>query len=305
MAVFLGCQGRIELRRTTTQEVYSSVVNPSDVNPDRNRFSFDFDAGMLLTGDQIYIKATDGKPLDFIAPSGWPTNEVYRDGLWFLNVDEVGGIRLYRKFDEAIAGEIEGRVDLRTPSRNIPITVEVRSNIERILGQVTSFEFNTERNAVDVTSLSEDFKRHYSGLISGSGRIECFFDYQRLACDPAYQGASTNAIELPRYMNELILRTRLGSEFWARLYLVSRGPKEYGSTDDVDDEVYYEIDGVTTNVGMAFEPSEPIRTTVEFVTTGRIHFRTKTVSNFLLQENYGRLRQEENQTGFIEVEQQE
>jgi hypothetical protein len=295
MAVFLGCEGSIELRRTTTQEVYESAVNGSDVNDQRHRFSFDFETGMLLTGDMVFIRATDGGLLDFVTPAGWPDGNIYADGAWFLHVDEVGGIKLYRKFDDAVAGEANGLVHLQQPSRTIPIAVEVRSNIGRIMAQVSSFEMNTERDAVDVTSLSEDFRQQYSGLISGSGRITCFFDYQHSLCDPMLAENPADTIELPRYMNELILRTKLGSEFFARLYLIGRGAKPGGRVVDRDDEVYYEIEGVTTNVGMVFEPSRPIEATIDFVTTGRIHFRTKSISNYILAENGNRIQLEASQ----------
>ena len=56
---------------------------------------------------------------------------------------------------------------------------------------------------------------------------------------------------------------------------------------------------------MGFEPTQPVRTTIQFVTTGEIRLRTKTVSNYVLQEDFGRIRVEENQEGFLEKEDQE
>jgi hypothetical protein len=301
VAVFLGYTGRVELRRSTQDAPISATLRPSDVNASKNRFSFDFELGTFLSGDQVEISTADGTLLDFIAASGWPTNTQYRDGVWFLSVDEVGGISLYRNFDDAINGESTGRVDLLALNRVLPINIRVVNSTERILGQVRSFEFNTERNAVDVTALSEDFRRQYSSLISGSGRIECFFDYQRSLGDPAYRGAA-NGYELSRYMNELVLRTKNGSEFNAKLYLVGRGAKPLGRAEDTNDEVYYDITGVITNIGMAFSPEEPITATIDFVTTGRINFRVTTVSNYLIQENADRILLEANQSGFIELE---
>jgi len=76
MAVLLGEIGKVELRRTQLDESLSGTVKSSDVNPTKDRFSFDFPLGLLITGDQIEMKTTDGSLLSFIAASGWPTNQV-------------------------------------------------------------------------------------------------------------------------------------------------------------------------------------------------------------------------------------
>ena len=304
MAVLLGYQGQVELRRSQVDEEFLGSVAASDVNTDRDRFSFDFPSGMLITGDQIEMRTTDGSLLSFISADGWPTNTVYSDGIFYLYVDEADGIRLYQNFDDAISGEVTGRINLANAGRTVPIAIRVRNNNERILGQVKSFELNTERESVDTTTLSDEFRRQYSGLISGSGRITCFFDYERRALDPMTRGAGAS-IEMPFYVHQLLLRTRLGSEFGAKLTLVGRGPKPYGRQEDTDDEIWYEFEARITNVGIAFDPTEPIESTIDFVTTGEIKLRTRYVSNYLLQEDTGRIRQEANQSGFLELEQQD
>jgi len=156
MAILMGEGGCIELRRTQVDEELLGTVHQSDVNVSKDRFSFDFPLGMLITGDQIELKTTDGSLLDFIGPSGWPTNKVYKDGIFYIFVDEVGAIRLYSKFDEAVSGEVKGRADLVDPGRSVPISIKVRNNNERIVGQIREFEINTERDAVDVTGLSDE-----------------------------------------------------------------------------------------------------------------------------------------------------
>lgn len=307
MAVLLGYQGQVELRRSQVDEEYTGNVAISDVNVTKDRFSFDFPSGMLITGDQIEMRTTDDSLLSFVSADGWPTNTVYKDGIFYIFVDEVGSIRLYQTFDAAISGEVAGRINLANPGRTVPIAVRVRNNNDRILGQVKSFELNTEREGVDTTALSDEFRRQYSGLISGSGRITCFFDYERRSGDPMVRGQSAGIMEMPLYVHQLLLRTRLGSEFGARLTLVGRGPKPYGRYEDFDDEIWYEFEARVTNVGIAFDPTEPIESTIEFVTTGEIKLRTRYVSNYLLQEQGAtdRIRQEANQSGFLEVEQQE
>jgi len=305
MAVLLGEIGQIELRRTSLDEPITGTIKPSDVNASRRRFSFDFTLGLLITGDQIEIKTTDGTLLSFIGSDGWPSNQVFKDGIFYVFVNEIGGIRLYKTFDEAISGEITGSVSLVVPNRDIPISINVRNNNERILGQVISYEVNTQRESIDSTALSDEFRREYSGLISGSGRITCFFDYERRPNDPQIRGESSNVVEMPIYLNQLLLRTKVGSEFWAKVTLVGRGAKPGGRAEDVNDEVWYEFYARITNAGLSFSAGEPIESTIEFVTTGHIELRTKTVSNYLLQEDTDRIVQEANQSGFLEVEQQD
>jgi len=305
MAVFLGNYGQVELKRTQFDEEVFGDVEQSDVNTNKDRFSFDYPTGMLITGDRVEIKSTDDTDLDFIDSSGWSDDTVYPDGIFYIYVDEVGAIRLYNEFDEALAGEVAGRVPLNDPGRTIPIEIEVVNNKFRILAQVRSFELNTEREAVDVTTLSDEFRNLVSGLISGSGSINCFFDYEARDCDPNI-GVSPSNVEMPIYMNQLILRTRLGSEFHAKLTLIRDCPKPYGRESDEDDEIWYEFDARVTNVGMQFSATEPIESTINFVTTGEIQLRSRSIANRVLQENDGTLELEDNQEeGSIDLEQEE
>ena len=306
MAVFLGSEGCVELKRTQVDEDIFGTVQPSDVNANKNRFSFDYPLGMLITGDRVEIKTTDSSDLDFVDASGWPDNRVYPDGIFFLNVDELGAIRLYHNFDDALSGEPEGRIPLNSITRNIPIEIEIQNNVYRILGQVRSFELNTEREAVDVSALSDEFRKQYSGLISGSGQINCFFEYEKRDCDPMLPKCD-GEIELPIYMNQLILRTRLGSEFHAKLTLISRGPKPYGDMGDINDTIWYEFDARLTNVGMSFEPTQPIESTIDFVTTGEIKLLSKFTGSKMLQEDLDAIHQEANQdpAAFIDLEQED
>lgn len=303
MAVFLGYSGRVELIRSTQDDKLIANLNSSDVNSDKDRFSFDFELGTFLTGDQVQISTVDDSLLDFIDSSGWLDSTQYNDGIWYLNVDELGGISLYFTFDDAIAGEAAGRVNLLPLTRNLSLNIKVLNSSERILGLVTSYEFNTERSAVDVTALSEDFKQQYSGLISGSGSISCFFMYKHTTAACASPvSALKSSYELPRYLNELILRTKQGSEFKAKLYLVTRGPKPTGNPDDTDDEVFYEITAVITNIAMVFDPTEPIKAEIDFVTTGKISFKVNLGANYLVQENGGRIGLGVRQGGYLELE---
>ena len=295
MAVYLGTIGLVELTRSSIDETFLSDVNPSDVNVSRNRFSFDFAEGQLLTGDQLEIKATDGGLLDFVAGWGYP------DGKWYIHVDEVGGIALYVEFQDAVNGEAANRVPLTLPSRDIPIEVKVADNVSRCLGQVTSYELNTARDAVDVTELGEEFHRQYATLISGNGTLNCFFDYRTDPC--ALDGTDISSIEEVVYLHQLVLRQQLGSEFKARLSLVRAG-----SGQKVTDELWYEFDAVVTNVGVAFEPAQPVRSTINFVATGPITLKVGAPSIYLVQEQDAKSRiglERSQGYGFLLPEQEE
>jgi hypothetical protein len=307
MAVLLGSSGQIELRRTTLNDrAFQGTIAPSDINTVKDRFSFDFPQGMLMTGDQVAIKTRDGSTLAFISPGGWPVPGDYPDGIWYVFVDEVGGLRLYQRFDDAVSGEAATRVQLQAITAPVPIEVRVVNNIDRIVGQVTDFELNTSREAVDVTELGEEFRQQHSTMISGSGSMNCFFDYERRLCDNL-SDITAGFVEMPIYLHQLLLRTQLGSGFWAKLTLIGRGQKPGARAEDYDDEIWYEFDALVTNVGIAFEPTQPVKTTIQFVTTGEIRLRTRTVTNYIVKEQDGisRLRLEENQVGFLEKEDQE
>lgn len=298
-AVYLGESGQFELTRDALGERIGSEVRGSDVNPVADRFSFDYPTGALITGDMLEIKATDRSLLEFVSPGGWGDNQQHTHGKWYVHIDEVGGVKLYRKFEDAVAGERTGRVELIPLRRVIPIEFTVSNAIGRCMAEVTGFSFSTTRETQDVSELSEEFRRQYSTTISGSGQLTCYFDYRQRGCNgPVYEYP-----ELPVYLHQLVLRHRLGAEFKARLFLIT-----YGSNDrernSLNDQVFYEINGVVTNVGISFEPGAQVRSTVDFITTGEIKLKVKTTTNYLLQEQSSpsRIALEEYQDGFLELE---
>lgn len=276
MTVLLGNVGYVELTRATVDTPFTSVVNGADVAVGKGRFSFDFPVGLLITGDRIEFRATDGGLLDFVAPSGWVVNEVQDRGTWYVNVDELGGIRLYNSFSDALNGEKPGQVQLAAPTRNILIEVRAERTYGSCLARVVSYEFNNARDAVDVTELSDDFRKQYSGLISGSGSFDCYFSYRADLC------AQTNQPTEPAiYMHQLILRQRIGSQFKARLYVIGRGA---GVGAAENDQVWYEFEGLITNSGLSVAPSQLIRSRIDFVTTGEIRLKAATAETSYLQQ---------------------
>lgn len=295
MTIFLGNHGRIELKRTYSDTTYSSIVDPADVNPGKNRFSFDFPTGMFVTGDRIEITATDGGLLTFVAASGWSNTTQQNNGSWYAFVDEIGGIKLYDTFANSLNGEAAGQIDLVTPDRSIPIRARIADGAMRILGEIESFELNNAREAVDVTALSDDFRRQQSSLITGSGSIQCLFNYKSRT-DPITQRPE----ELSVYLHQLILRQKLGSQFKAQLYVVTPGCDPNPASNDY---LWFELDGLITNAGVALSPGTVISSRFDFISTGPIKLKAITqTAGLLLQESSDYLLLEQGQNGRLELD---
>lgn len=292
MSVYLGAYGNVYLKRKSAQGFKTSVVNPADVNASRNRFSFDFETGFLVSGDQVEIQSTNNTTLAFVTSAGWVNGIVQTGGKWFVNVDELGGIRLYSTFSAALAGDATSAIALASIATAIPITVKIANTVPRMMGQCVSYELNTSREAVDTTALSDEFRSQYSTLMSGSGQFTAFWDYTDVR--------TAGVQEAPHYLLQLALRTEIGSEFSAQFYLKSRGNAPDGGTDLVSDELWYEVDGVLTQAGISFEPDGPVRVVADFVTTGPIQLRARLAAeDRLLQENTDDLQLEQDTTSVI------
>jgi hypothetical protein len=269
MTVYLGTFGLVELKREFKDNALFSVVNADDVNVTRKRFSFDFEHGQLLTGDQVDIKSTDGSALSFI--SGYTKTAVKK----FINVDELDGIRFYNSFADAVNGGTANAVALATPSGNIPIEVTVENTDARILASVQSYELNTQRESIDTTSLSDQFRSQISALMSGSGRMACEWDY-----------VSDGTKDIPHYLLQLLLRTKIGSQFRAKFYIKQENYNPSGVAAQANDQLWYEFDGVLTACAMNFAPSSLVQFTADFITTGPIELQTSLApTDNLLQEN--------------------
>ena len=277
MAVYLGNIGNIEITRQASENDLESIVNPSDVNAGRDRFSFDFDEGSLISGDLVEITATDGTNLDFIDVSGWGNNIVQSSGNWYIFIDELGGIRLYDNFDDSLEGSTQGLIPLTEIIRNIPIRVTVRNRDKRLLACVTDYELNTNRETVDITALSDQYRQQYSSLITGSGRITAQWDYVNEAGD-----------EPVNYLMQLVLRTEIGSGFHAKFFIKSADTDAAGgsfSATQLNDALWWEFDALVTSSATSFAPGDIIVSTIDFVATGPIKLRARTTSaKRLLQE---------------------
>lgn len=298
MSVYLGTFGDITLRRSSASAIKESVVNPGDVNAIKRRFSFDFDSGYLISGDQLEITSTDGTNLDFIDASGWRNNTVQASGKWYINIDELGGIKLYETFADALTGDTASAVVLQDLNRDIPIKVEVENVAMRQLGQVISYELNTNRDVVDITGMAEEFRSQWSGLMSGSGRVVCLWDYRDTVGGGQY--------ETINYLMQLALRTEIGSEFDANLYIKTDSYHPDGGVSLINDALWYEVRGVITQAAIQFQSGTVVEATADFITTGPIRLKTRTQpKRYLLQEDGGKIGLEQDPTSFLLLEEPE
>ena len=277
MGIYLGNIGNVEITRRSIEDGLKSIVNPSDVNASRNRFSFDFDEGCLISGDFIELATTDGTTLDFVDSSGWSDNTVYSSGNWYVFIDELGGIRLYDNFDDSLEGSTSGLVSLVAINRDIPITATVRDRGGRLLACVTDYELNTNRETVDITVLSDRYRQQYSSLITGSGRITAQWDY-----------VNESSQEPVHYLMQLVLRTEIGSGLHIKLYIKSSNTDAAGGSfagTQFNDALWWEFDALITNSATSFAPGDIIVSTIDFVATGPIKLRSRTTTpSRLLQE---------------------
>jgi hypothetical protein len=277
MGIYLGNIGNVEIARRSIEDGLTSIVNPSDVNASRNRFSFDFDEGCLISGDLVEITTTDGTNLDFIDPSGWGDATVQSSGDWYVFIDELGGIRLYDNFDDSLEGSTAGLVPLAAIARDIPISVTVRDRGGRLLACVTDYELNTNRETVDITALSDRYREQYSSLITGSGQITAQWDY-----------VNETGQEPVHYLMQLVLRTEIGSGLHLKLYVKSADTDASGgsfSATQLNDALWWEFDALITNSATSFAPGNIIVSTIDFVATGAIKLRARTTApSRLLQE---------------------
>jgi hypothetical protein len=278
MAVYLGNSGLVSIQRSGAT-TYTSTLDPGDVNVAQKRFSFDFPNDTFITGDYLQITRVGGGNLDFIDASGFTPAGVTSTGAWYVSVDAVGGIRLFKTWGAALKGDFDEAVTLATPSGSYSISVYVANAGYRTLGEVVSYELSNQRAALDATVLGEEFVNQISGLVSGSGRLSCFWDF-----------GGDSDIERAQYIHHLILRQQLGSNFSAALTLKRNGESAATGPSDTDStQLYYLIDGLITNVGISFTAGEAVQSQIEFVTTGQIQLRYSTggsiAGSLLLQED--------------------
>ena len=256
MTVYLGNAGNIELTRDS-EDIITGTIKVASINVNKNMFSFDVSLGAFVTGD--FVEFSSASVLSFV--SGY----AYTKGNWFVNVDQLSGLRLYPTYADAVAGTSNNRVALAVPGANIAVSCKILNSVPRILANIIRFELSTDREAVDTTELGDEFRNQFSTLITGSGSIECIFDY-----------AVAGDTEVAVYLHNLLLRQQFGSDFKANLYILSEGQGQ--GVNAANDSVWYEINGVMTNAAISCAAGDIIGSTFTFVTTGEIKLRVQTTT---------------------------
>lgn len=278
MTYFLGEYGKIKLQRKASNSFQTSIA-PADVNTALNRFGFEGSFENLLTGDQIRIATEDSRGLAFLPSSTWPDGggDILDEVIAYSNVNAVGGVRLFEYFSQAINNNRTDEYPVQAFTGDpIAVDVSVRGSVERVLGDVTGYTFNTDRESLDTTTMSDRFRKMYSaGLISGSGSIDCLFNTTN-------SGLTENSL----LMLQLINRTDIGSEFSCFLQLTESDV--YTNTQDV----YYEFDAMVTRTGLEVRPDQAISCAIDFVTTGEIRLLIGEPSGYILKEDDDRLQQQ-------------
>jgi len=276
MTVFLGAHGTVKLRRNAGQKVnqITDSINPADVNTVLNRIGFDTSLDNLLTGDRVDIVTTDPRGLECFAASAWQSATVEPAISTYVNVNAAGGLRFFPTFADAVNNNraVEFTVYAFTGAP-IPIKYSVRDISYNTLGNVVSYQLNTDREALDSTTLSDKFRNQYAaGLISGNGTIDCLFDY-----------TTQNEKETPLLMLQLIQRLDIGSEFDCAFYLTD------AEITPTTQTVFYQVTAMVTRAGVEVNSNDVIRCAVDFVTTGEIRLLVGRPADYILKEDNDRI----------------
>lgn len=280
MAVFLGGTGHVKLRRGSSENYGASTdtISLDDVNTVLNRLSFASAIENLLTGDRLAISTTDSRGLVCFAPSAWGSNTVEDELSAFINVNPAGGLRFFRLYEDAINNNRSAELTVASFAGSpIAIDYSIADIRYNVLGNVTSYTLNTDREAIDITGLNDKFRKQYSaGLLSGSGTIDCLFDYK-----------TTGIKEASLLMLQLIQRVDIGSQARLALYITDK------TLDSSLTSVYYEFDAVITRTGVNVTAQDAVECTIDFVTDGDIRLLVGEPSGYVLQEDDDRIQLEQ------------
>ena len=280
MAVFLGNYGNVRLKRGsfTPYAFLSNEISPDDVNVALNRLSFDGAAENLLTGDRITISTEDPRGLVCFDPAIWSSGITESSISAYINVNAVGGLRFFALFEDAVNNNRSVEYALAAfAGAPLEIRVSIHDARANILGNVTGYTLNTDRESIDATTLSDKFRKQYSaGLISGNGSIDCLFDY-----------TTTGVKETPLLMLQLIQRIDIGSEFDLALYLTDK------ELNPELNNVFYEMVAVVTRTGITVDTSNAITCSIDFVTTGELRLLVGEPAGYILKEDDDRVELEQ------------
>jgi len=291
MTYFVGNVGNVRLRRNN-EVVLSALVKDADVTVALNRVGLEGAADNLLTGDKVTISTADTRGLLFFAVGSWTDGEgvEQRSFSAHVNVNAAGGLRFFPTFADAVNNNraVEYQVKSFTGDPLL-IQLVVRDIAANVLGDVTGYTFNTDREGLDATTLNDKFKRMYSaGLISGSGKIDCLFN-----------NLTSGVKETPLLMLQLIHRVDIGSEFDC---LLSITDSENDPALFASDNIYYEFAAMVTRAGLELSASDIISCSIDFVTTGEIKLLVGRPSGYILKEDDDRIALNQDSLAFLLAE---
>ena len=301
MAFYTGEAGCIELKRTggggrnpcggtDTENALNRIrvhLDDGDVTVARRRFNVRENIeGAFISGDQIDIATVDDSNLILVE------GHEYNDWRGFVHVDPLGGMKLYKRFEDAISGDVSTALPLVAADETQELYMSTRSDSFTPLGNVTSFEFTTERQTIDTTILGQEFvSRYEAGLISGQGVINCIWEDSATLCEETGIPVA-GGYEFPYYLAQLCIRLKEGADFYGRFFIY----KNDTVNAPIESSVWYEAECIVTQVSTSVEPGRLITSTINFVTTGKFRLSSGVPPYYLLQEDgFSYILLEENQ----------
>jgi hypothetical protein len=291
MTYFIGNVGNVRLRRNNNL-TFSAIVKDADTITVLNRIGIEGATDNLLTGDKITISTPDPRGLVFFPVTNWIDGEgvVQTAFSAFINVNAAGGIRFFPTFATAVNNDraYEWTI-VNFAGAALTVEIKVRDVSANVLGDVTGYKFNTDREGLDATTLNDKFKRmHSAGLISGAGSIDCLFNNK-----------TSGVNETPLLMLQLIHRVDIGSEFDCLLNITdSRVDPTLGASGNI----FYEFTGLVTRSGLELSASEIISCSIDFVTTGEIKLLVGQPAGYVLKEDDDRIALNQNSLEFLLTE---
>jgi len=288
MTYFLGNVGNVRLRRNS-ENVINTIIKDADTITVLNRIGFEGSVDNLLTGDKVTLSTDDPRGLIFFPVNSWVDGEGVTQTSFsaFINVNAAGGIRFFPSFQSAVNNIRAEEYTIQNFAGDpLPLRIQVRDISANVLGDVTNYEFNTDREALETTVLSDKFKRMYSaGLISGSGKIDCIFNNQ-----------TSGVKETPLLALQLINRVEIGSEFDCLLSITDQ------ENDPTALDIYYEFTAMVTRSGLQVSATELITCSIDFVTTGEIKLLVGRPSGYILKEDDDRISLNQDNLAFLLTE---
>lgn len=291
MTYFVGRVGNVRLRRNNNLSL-TAIVKDADTITTLNRLGIEGAIDNLLTGDKITISTPDARGLIFFPVTNWIDGEGVMQTAFsaFINVNAAGGIRFFPTFATAVNNDRDYEYTIVNFAGDpLLVEIKVRDVSANVLGDVSGYTFNTDREGLDATTLSDKFKRMNSaGLLSGSGSIDCLFNNK-----------TSGVNETPLLMLQLIHRVDIGSEFDCLLNITD-------SLNDLSlsasDNIFYEFTGLVTRSGLEISGQELISCSIDFVTTGEIKLLVGQPSGYVLKEDNYRIALNQNSLEFLLTE---